>query len=308
MPISIVTNQASGTLLYKPRAFMKNEKVLMQLLNATRIFLDEYMDKFDILKYRELQPNQKSSIEEWALVSLNNIRMKLESHITASNDRIQLFSDNTGVTDRYTGYRNNLTKQSKQPFIYEPDWMKGRQQPLEETDAILLEHQAKGLRKHILPIPPTDLYYQSLGDFPQSYSSDLLATAPGAVKQINPIEKINRAVEKPTGVLGTKLRTGAALLPELTTRGYLTIDSLYPQETVELHDPLPIFCNDTSESAYSKILKKTNESLRAYQQETKPLSKEEALKAAQLAAGLEPILSYKSEYKDNFIKPAINRF
>ncbi|XP_014783976.1 uncharacterized protein LOC106879062 isoform X2 [Octopus bimaculoides] len=280
----------------------------MQLLNATRIFLDDYMNKFDILKYKELQPNQKGSIEEWALVSLDNIRKKLEPHVTTSNDRIQLFSDNTGVTDRYTGYRNNLTKQSKPPFIYEPDWMRGRQQPLKKIDTILLEHHAKGLRKHILPIPLIESYYESLGDVPQSYSGDLLATAPGAIKQINPIERMNDAVEKPTGVLGTKLRTGAALLPQLTTRGYLTIDSLYPQETVELHDPLPIFCNDTSESAYSKILRKTDEPLRAYEMETKSLSKEEALKAAQLAAGLEPILSYKSEYKDNFVKPAINRF
>lgn len=90
--------------------------------------------------------------------------------------------------------------------------------------------------------------------------------------------------------------------------GYLTIDSLYPQETVELHDHLPIFCNDTSESAYSKILKKTDEPLRAFQAESRRQSKEDTLKAAQLSAGLEPILSYRSEYKDNFVIPAINRF
>ena len=37
-------------------------------------------------------------------------------------DRIRQFGDFVGVTDRYTGYRNNLTRGSREPVRMEPKW------------------------------------------------------------------------------------------------------------------------------------------------------------------------------------------
>ena len=38
-------------------------------------------------------------------------------------DRIKHFGDHIGVTDRYTGYRNNLTRGTRDPFKLETSWM-----------------------------------------------------------------------------------------------------------------------------------------------------------------------------------------
>lgn len=38
-------------------------------------------------------------------------------------DRIRQFGDHIGVTDRYTGYRNNLTRGTREPFKMGSSWM-----------------------------------------------------------------------------------------------------------------------------------------------------------------------------------------
>lgn len=38
-------------------------------------------------------------------------------------DRIRQFGDHIGVTDRYTGYRNNLTRGTREPFKMGTSWM-----------------------------------------------------------------------------------------------------------------------------------------------------------------------------------------
>lgn len=38
-------------------------------------------------------------------------------------DRVKQFGDHIGVTDRYTGYRNNLTRGTREPFKLGVSWM-----------------------------------------------------------------------------------------------------------------------------------------------------------------------------------------
>ena len=38
-------------------------------------------------------------------------------------DRVRQFGDHIGVTDRYTGYRNNLTRGTRDPFKLGTSWM-----------------------------------------------------------------------------------------------------------------------------------------------------------------------------------------
>lgn len=38
-------------------------------------------------------------------------------------DRIKQFGDSIGVTDRYTGYRNNLSRNTRDPFKMNTTWM-----------------------------------------------------------------------------------------------------------------------------------------------------------------------------------------
>ncbi|GAB1600676.1 uncharacterized protein LOC115210456 [Argonauta hians] len=239
----------------------------MRILSITRIFLDDYMNKFDIIKYRELQYDKKAALENWALISLNSIRQELELHINTSTKRIQDFSDDMGVSDRYNGYRKNLIRHGPPSVTGGPDWMKKLEIPMKDTDNILLGY--------------------------------------GSAFKENPIKKLNAAVEKPTAALGSKLRTASTYLPQLTTRGYLTIDSIYPSETVEVSNRLPIYCNDIDDNKYHRIFKEINNVKPAYGDYKKPQTDEEILRAAQYAAGMEPVLSYKSEYKAGFGKPLL---
>jgi hypothetical protein len=40
-----------------------------------------------------------------------------------ATDRIKQFGDHVGVTDRYTGYRHNLTRTSQDPTKMQQSWM-----------------------------------------------------------------------------------------------------------------------------------------------------------------------------------------
>ncbi|WAR07084.1 hypothetical protein MAR_017042 [Mya arenaria] len=48
---------------------------------------------------------------------------ELNTFTTGAADRIKQFGDHIGVTDRYTGYRNNLTRGSREPFKLGTSWV-----------------------------------------------------------------------------------------------------------------------------------------------------------------------------------------
>lgn len=50
----------------------------------------------------------------------------LEPYLVAAYNRTRSFSDDVGVTDRFTGFRQNLTRGSKKPFVYEPSWLRDK--------------------------------------------------------------------------------------------------------------------------------------------------------------------------------------
>lgn len=52
-----------------------------------------------------------------------NFAQDLEPFTYTATDRIRQFGDHVGVTDRYTGYRHNLTRGSRDPFKMETSWM-----------------------------------------------------------------------------------------------------------------------------------------------------------------------------------------
>lgn len=74
-------------------------------------------------------------------------------------DRIRQFGDFVGVTDRYTGYRHNLTRGSREPVRMEPKWAdKTRQTEYINT----LNSTRPWTGKPAVIVPPCVLLYTSI--------------------------------------------------------------------------------------------------------------------------------------------------
>lgn len=69
------------------------------------------------------QENELRELHQWAVSSLCNAQQCLEPFSMSAADRIKQFGDTIGVTDRYTGYRANLTRGNRDPFKLETSWM-----------------------------------------------------------------------------------------------------------------------------------------------------------------------------------------
>ena len=50
-------------------------------------------------------------------------KQDMEPFTANASDRIKQFGDAMGVTDRYTGYRANLTRGTRDPFKMETKWV-----------------------------------------------------------------------------------------------------------------------------------------------------------------------------------------
>ncbi|KAK7503275.1 hypothetical protein BaRGS_00005540 [Batillaria attramentaria] len=126
----------------------------------------------------------------------------LEPYTFTATDRIRQFGDHIGVTDRYTGYRHNLTRGSRDPFKMETSWMdKGK----------LTAFMNPASRSH------TTLGFPSKE---RQYSRPVLEQSRwGSVQPDN------------YGSLVKEVRFSNERAPMVTTRGYRTIDSLYPRST-----------------------------------------------------------------------------
>ncbi|XP_076444468.1 uncharacterized protein LOC143282679 [Babylonia areolata] len=92
---------------------------------AARLF--DYKSQLGAVSMGQKQENEVRELHQWAITSLKQIQQDLEPFTYGATDRIKQFGDHIGVTDRYTGYRHNLTRGSRDPFKMETSWMdKGR--------------------------------------------------------------------------------------------------------------------------------------------------------------------------------------
>ncbi|XP_033741158.1 uncharacterized protein LOC117327984 [Pecten maximus] len=152
-------------------------------------FLNEYKS---VMTNRSIETAQETSIRQnhhWAMENLLGLQQELGPYTMNAADRVKQFGDQVGVTDRYTGYRNNLTRGSRQPFCMSTSWM-DQSAPQGYMDT----HR-----------PRTAGYFT-----PRQITS----MVPPRVK---------------SAALGSRVHFAQGTAPpKITTRGYRTIDTLYP--------------------------------------------------------------------------------
>ncbi|KAL8593750.1 hypothetical protein ACOMHN_032356 [Nucella lapillus] len=124
-----------GTLLgseewkgsFDPQSTMENLAGAVSVLDKAGACLFDFKSQLGAVTMGQKQENEVRELHQWAITTLRQIQQDLVPYTYGATDRIKQFGDHIGVTDRYTGYRHNLTRGSRDLFKMETSWMdKGR--------------------------------------------------------------------------------------------------------------------------------------------------------------------------------------
>ncbi|CAG5132272.1 unnamed protein product [Candidula unifasciata] len=108
---------------YTPSQTYQHLSGALAAVNQVAATLDTMKQHFCNENIAGKQENQLREIHQWAISSLKNSQKTLEPYAYDSADRIKQFGDTLGVTDRYTSYRQNLTRGTRDPFRMQTSWM-----------------------------------------------------------------------------------------------------------------------------------------------------------------------------------------
>lgn len=165
------------------------------VLEKTAACLFDYKSQLGAVSMGQKQENEVRELHQWATTSLKQIQEALGPYSYGATDRIKQFGDHIGVTDRYTGYRHNLTRGSRDPFKMETSWMdKG---------------QTTGFMN------PVSRSHTTLGFTPTQARPKLEGKQWGSV------------APDTMGSLGKEVRFSNDRKPMITNKGYRTLDTLY---------------------------------------------------------------------------------
>ncbi|XP_041361743.1 uncharacterized protein LOC121377723 [Gigantopelta aegis] len=89
------------------------------LVDKVSGYLYEYRQKMHGQNVKGKQENEIREQHQWAMANLKSIQQEMDQHATNARNRISEFGDIIGVTDRFTGYRNNLLSR---PDAFVPNW------------------------------------------------------------------------------------------------------------------------------------------------------------------------------------------
>ncbi|XP_064629172.1 uncharacterized protein LOC135488475 [Lineus longissimus] len=105
-----------------PGQVASDRAATLDTMQKTQGFLSDMKSKMNKQCIGQLQANEIQQTHHWAMQNLQGLKGEMTPYAQESNKRIQQFSDHIGVTDRYTGYRNNLTRGSRTPFKLDTYW------------------------------------------------------------------------------------------------------------------------------------------------------------------------------------------
>jgi len=186
------------------QAHAANTTGAIESLGAT---LYDYKSKMGNTSISQCQENEIRERHHWASQNLRNAEKQLTSYTHGAADRIKQFGNHIGVTDRYTGYRNNLTRGSREPFKLGVSWADGGVKGGQLFSSFNRSHTFNGM--------PTQRSVQS--------------ASPASV------------------------RFGVTQPRKMDTKGYQTIDSIYPRSNTMIADDIA-----TSRSQPLQSLKTAN--------------------------------------------------
>lgn len=156
---NIMSTSDSFKRFYDPRnSVPEGVNPSSNLANAAG-FIRDLKSKLHVNSLRDKQENQVRELHQWGVNNLRGIQQALDTSTYNAADRIRQFGDFVGVTDRYTGYRHNLTRGSREPVRMEPKWADRTRQ----TEYInTLNSTAPGQPFRRGPLPPPLCITESL--------------------------------------------------------------------------------------------------------------------------------------------------
>ncbi|CAF2034134.1 unnamed protein product [Rotaria magnacalcarata] len=99
-----------------------NETNLKELVTKGSELAQQLNIKLHSVALKKKEHNQIREIHNWACDSLLEYLQSLSPHASGSYSRLDNIAHHLGVTDRYVGYRNNLTRYVKQPIDIHKIW------------------------------------------------------------------------------------------------------------------------------------------------------------------------------------------
>ncbi|CAH1798796.1 unnamed protein product [Owenia fusiformis] len=100
---------------FDPNATAYQKSAAIGGINNAGEALQQYKQQFNNVNMTKLQENQIRENHEKSMRDFDGVKQNLFPQAQAAHDRIKQFCDHIGVTDRYTGYRHNLTRGSRDP-------------------------------------------------------------------------------------------------------------------------------------------------------------------------------------------------
>ena len=97
---------------------------LQQALGHAAGVISGVKNKLDKKNVSQMQENQIREAHHQAMQDLINLKEGIQPYSARAHCRVNQFSDHIGVSDRYTGYRSNLTRGSRDPFKLDSYWMR----------------------------------------------------------------------------------------------------------------------------------------------------------------------------------------
>ncbi|XP_048766128.1 uncharacterized protein LOC125673558 [Ostrea edulis] len=194
---NIMSTSDSFTRFYDPRNSVPEAMNPANNLANAAGFLKDLKSQLHVHSLRDKQENQVRELHQWGVDNLRGIQQALDTSTYNAADRIRQFGDFVGVTDRYTGYRHNLSRGSREPVRMETKW-------------------ADKTRR-------------------TEYINTLNSGRPWTAFQPRTTPSVYYG--EPSEALQSRVRFGCTMPAKRNIRGYQTIDSLYPRSNTFYVDP-----------------------------------------------------------------------
>eukprot|EP00918_Siedleckia_nematoides_P046325 GHVU01101540.1.p1 GENE.GHVU01101540.1~~GHVU01101540.1.p1 ORF type:complete len:318 (+),score=24.29 GHVU01101540.1:35-988(+) len=108
---------------FDPQHRSESQKAAVESIDRSQQNVQDIKRQLPQRAVDSLRDNQARERAQWTVNKLNNIKQDMAPHARCSVDRIKQFCDHIGVTDRYTGYRNNLNRGNRNPAKMGFSWM-----------------------------------------------------------------------------------------------------------------------------------------------------------------------------------------
>ncbi|CAF3863568.1 unnamed protein product [Rotaria sp. Silwood1] len=99
-----------------------NEMNIKQLISKGNELSQELNTRLHTMTIKNKEHNQIREIHNWTCSSLLEYLQSLYPYASGSYTRLDNLAHDLGVTDRYVGYRNNLTRYGNQPVTVHTIW------------------------------------------------------------------------------------------------------------------------------------------------------------------------------------------